>query len=214
MKAKTFFLIAAITALIALVLFLWHNAISSRGIIISAGIVFILAGALTALMSRRSLWQSKVAKTLTMISSVAAVIGGIALLYFNEEAGKAMPTVFAIATLFGAIWQFIVPLNRIMAGETQWAWLFTVPAALVGTAVYLFLLPNDAISDPQAMFGLGISLTIVAIASVIEGFLLRKGAVIATPISTPGAQAGGAGSSGSLSVTKGSTQPLDPENEG
>lgn len=170
MKSKTYFIVACVAALLSLLLFIWHNAISSRAIICIIAGVFNLAGVLTLIAGVRTRGRS-LARALTIISSVAAVVGATLLLIFSDEVSAWMPELMSMAVAVAAMWHTVVILRRPISTMDHIQWLLIAPAILVGEAVYLWLLPNE--SDPQVMTAMGVAAAVVAMVSAIEGFLLR-----------------------------------------
>ena len=173
MKPATYFIISSIAAVAAALLLFAHNAITSRGIILTLSIVFMLAGIGTLIYAVYGQWQSRVSRYVVGVSAVAAFVGGLLLLVYKEEVALTIPTIFGIICAAAAVWKFSIPLLQIKKSQQPWAWLFIAPAALLGVAIYLWTLPKSVESDPNAMAALAISLLIIAIASVIEGLMLR-----------------------------------------
>lgn len=170
MKAKVYFIYAAIAAVLSTLLILGRNVISSFAIICIVAAVFAIAGVLTLIASARVRTRN-MARMLTMLCSVAAVVGGVLLLVFSSAVAATLPAVMGVAVAAAALWQAMVILRRPISEAKHSRWLLISPAALIIIATYLWLLAPE--SDPQAMGAMGVAAAIIALSSAIEGFVLR-----------------------------------------
>lgn len=170
MKAKVYFIYAAIAALLSTLFTLGRNAISSFAIICIIAAVFAIAGVLTMIASAR-VRTNQLARVLTLLCSVAAVVGGVLLLVFSSAVATILPAVMGVAVAAAALWQAVVILRRPISEAKHSRWLLISPAALIATASYLWMLPPD--SDPLAMSAMGVAAAIIALSTVIEALILR-----------------------------------------
>ncbi|MGN0224157.1 MAG: hypothetical protein ACI4AM_09060 [Muribaculaceae bacterium] len=170
MKAKSYYIYAVTAAALSTLLTLARNLISSFAIICIIAAVFVIAGALTLIAGAR-VRTHKAARVLTLICSIAAVVGGVLLLVFNSEVATILPTVMSIAVAAAALWQTLVILRQPISEAKHSRWMLISPAALIVIASYLWLLQPH--SDPQAMTAMAVAAAIIAISTVIEAFILR-----------------------------------------
>lgn len=170
MKAKVYFIYAAIAAVLSTLLIIGRNVISSFAITCIVAAVFAIAGVLTMIASAR-VRSHQVARVLTLLCSVAAVAAGVLLLVFSSAVAAALPSVMGVTVAAAALWQAVVILSRPISAANHSKWMLISPATLIGIATYLWLLAPE--SDPQAMTAMGVAAAILALSTAIEGFMLR-----------------------------------------
>ena len=110
------------------------------------------------------------AATFSWLTSAAAVILGVCMLIFQDTFIPLVPVMFGILVAFSALYQFYI-LAIGARPVLLPGWLYIIPIALVGGAVYIFLQRPD-IHDPKIMLATGISLVVFGAGSLIEGILL------------------------------------------
>lgn len=175
MKGRNIFFAALLVLLAGVVLIITYQTIKSVGVVITGGILFMLAGLInmTGAMSRRRKDRvGAVSYVFTMITSVAAMILGLCLLLFQSTFTPLVPFIFGVLIACGALYQFFFLGYGCRPATCPW-WLYIVPIAMVGAAVYLFIQrPED--SDPVIMLVTGISLVVMGVAMVLESIFVGR----------------------------------------
>lgn len=179
MKGKNLIFIGLPVLAAGIALIFTHQGIRSTGVVITGGILFILAGILNLLAAgherrradRNGIRGHGVATaTVNWLACAGAVILGVCMLIFKDTFVALIPFIFGILIAFTAFYQLYV-----LAYGTRPAmlpgWLYIVPPVLAGGAVYLFLQKPGA-DDMVIMLATGISLTFFGMAAFAEGIML------------------------------------------
>ena len=175
MKGRSLIFTALLVLAAGIVLIITHASIRSTGVVTTGGILFILAGVLNMLVfegerKRGREGRGVFAATFSWLTSAAAVILGVCMLIFQDTFIPLVPVMFGILVAFSALYQFYI-LAIGARPVLLPGWLYIIPIALVGGAVYIFLQRPD-IHDPKIMLATGISLVVFGAGSLIEGILL------------------------------------------
>lgn len=174
MKGKSLMLTALLAAVAGVLLIIFRNDIHSTGVVITGGILFIVAGLLNLLIfehrGKKGKGNSAISTTFSWLTCAASVILGLCMLFFQNTFVGLVPVMFGILILFAAVYQyFILAIGArpvILPG-----WLYILPTAMVGGAVYVFMRPDNA-GDMPVVLTSGISFVLFGVASVIEAAIL------------------------------------------
>ena len=168
------------TALLALAagiaLMLTYKTVSSEGVVITGGVMFVLAGFINViafLSSRDEKGKSHLGSfglAFGWITSGAAVVLGLSMLIFVRTFVGLVPFIFGVLVVFGALFQFFV-LSVGIRPVTLPAWLYAFPLVLTGLSVYVFMQQSQT-DDQTIMLATGIAFTVFGAAMFIEGAML------------------------------------------
>lgn len=168
------------TALLALAagiaLIVAHRTVSSGGVVIAGGVMFVLAGFINViafLSSRDDSGRSHLGSfglAFGWLTSGAAVVLGLAMLIFQSTFVGLVPFIFGVLVVFGALFQFFV-LSVGIRPVTLPAWLYVFPLVLVGLAVYVFMRQSQT-DDHLIMLATGIAFAVFGAAMFIEGAMV------------------------------------------
>lgn len=178
MKGRNLFVIGLLVLAAGIALVITHTSVRSVGVVVTGGILFIMAGLLNMavfLGERRNPDRrpGAVASLFSWISSVAAVILGLCMLLFQSTFSSLVPFMFGVFVGFASLYQFFLLIYGSRPAKLP-GWLYIVPTALAGCAVYLFMQhPGDA-SDPVIMLSTGIALGVFGLTAVVEGVLIGR----------------------------------------
>lgn len=181
MKGRKLLLLALIVFFIGLILTITFKDIRSTGIVICGGILFILAGLLnlfTLLGNKdkhpasdgRAKGQSVTRMVFTWITSMAAVVLGICMLFFQATFITLVPILFGILVLSTGLFNFYILALAIRPVKLP-AWFYLGGLGLVGCAIYLFTLKAGA-DDSTLMLASGIALMCFAALTLAEGLMV------------------------------------------
>ena len=111
MKGRNLIITGAIALIVGVLMLIFRVQLANGGIVISAGILFVVAGVLNMtvfLGSRDSRGRSRIGAFGTAfgwIASAAAVVLGLAMLIFSKAFVALIGFVFAVMLLFAALFQ-------------------------------------------------------------------------------------------------------------
>lgn len=178
MKGRTLLLTAIPTLVVAVIMLITYDRILSEGVVIAAGILFILMGVLNVISyeddrRRGNVKPSVWAAVLSRLTSAAAIILGLSMVVFRDTFTSMVPFIFGMLACFGALHQLYL-LARGSWPVKLPVWLYAAPAALVGCATYLFMADVEADdADAAIMLTTAIALAVFGVATVIEAWLMR-----------------------------------------
>lgn len=176
MKGRKLIFTAVMAIAIGTTLILTYRSIRSTGVVISGGILFILAGVIntfTSLGTRDSDGRSRVSSwtmALGWITSAAAVVLGLCMLIFQSTFIGLVPFIFGVLVAFGALYQFFL-LGFGARPVTLPVWLFIAPVLLTAGSIYIFMQKAGA-DDSSIMLLTGISFAVFGAATLIEGIII------------------------------------------
>lgn len=175
MKVRNLYITGFLSLVIGIIIILSYRYISSAGIIIVGGSLFILVGLLNLVVfhgrHKNDTTPSALATIVSRITSAGAIILGLSLLIFNGTFASLIPIIFAIFIALLALDQFYiltVSSNRIYLSP----WFLLAPLALTGCALYLFLSESQPQNEETLMLCTGISATFFGVVSVIEALVV------------------------------------------
>ena len=178
MKGRNLFLIGLLVLVIGVVLILLHKSVTTGGIVITGGVLFVLAGLLNMavflgakpeIKAHRGMFSS----VFSWVSSVAAAILGLAMLIFEPTFAGLVPFMFGVLIAFGALYQFFL-LGYGSRPARLPGWLFVIPTVLTGAAIYLFVAPVPSLAGDIVLLVTGISLAVFGAATMTEVSLVGR----------------------------------------
>lgn len=174
MRGRKLFLTATVVLSAGIVLIISNRSVSSVGVVISGGIMFILAGVLNVgvMLGRGKEGRTRyglVASVVGWVASVAALMLGLAMLVFQSVFVPLVGFMFGVLVAFGALYQYFLFAYSMRSAGLP-GWFYVVPTALVGASVYLFTL-NPVESDGLIMLVGGISLTVFGVFVLVAGVM-------------------------------------------
>lgn len=189
MKGRSLILAAVLILAIGIILIITRLSITTFGIVVVGGILFVLSGLLNIfayLAERPRPAQVKAAREagfevkgrsgfaslMAWASSGAAVILGACMLIFTSTFLQLVPFVFALLITFGALYQFYLLAYGSRPTKLP-GWLFVVPVLLIGAAIYVFLQnAGHEVDDRLIMLITGISATLFGATLLTESIMI------------------------------------------
>ena len=174
MKGKSLLLTALLAIAVGVLLIIFRNDIHSTGVVISGGVLFIVAGLFNVLIfehkGKKGKGNGAVSTTFSWLTCAASVILGLCMLIFQNTFVGLVPVMFGILILFAAVYQyFILAIGSRPA--TLPCWLYILPTAMVGGAIYVFLRPVY-LGDMPVVLTSGICFVVYGLASIIEASII------------------------------------------
>ena len=179
MKGRNLIIMGLLALGAGLILVFTYSGIRSTGVVMTGGILFILAGIFNVLAAgyerRRAeraggRGRGMFASTLNWLACAGAVILGVCMLIFKDTFVALIPFIFGVLIAFAAFYQLYL-----LAYGTRPVmlpgWLYIVPLALAGGAVYLFV-QKPVLNDATIMLTTGIALAFFGLATFGEGIAL------------------------------------------
>lgn len=179
MKGKNLFLMGLLGIALGLILVIFRNSLADGGVVLTTGIIFVIAGLLNMsifLGSRDKQGRARMGAFGTAfgwVASAAAVILGLAMLIFSKAFTALIGFMFAVLILFAALFQ----MGLLLFGSKPHKlnnWFFVVPTILVGSAVYIFLRKPDAGGEHVVMWVTGCAFILFGAATLFEGLIIGR----------------------------------------
>ncbi|MCM1032843.1 MAG: hypothetical protein NC405_03710 [Odoribacter sp.] len=171
----------SIPAIIAgVILILTFRTMSSGGVVVAGGVLFILAGLVNLLLLRKqsgsmASGSRSFGRFFGLISTAASVLLGLSMLIFIDTFSSLVPYVFGTVVALGALIQILTVVTGMRRGILSAWWLICV-VALAGASVYLFIQTPEAGSDPPVMITTGISLVFFGVVMCVEKIIMMSAA--------------------------------------
>lgn len=178
MKGRNLFFIALLVLIAGVVLVCLQHSVSANGVVLTCGVLFILAGLFNITVFMSSGHDSKSGKgpfsaAISWVSSAAAVILGLCMLIFQGTFATLVAFMFGVLIAFGALFQFYL-LGYGSRPARLPGWLYIVPTALAAVAIYLFIQRDEAVPDDLAILLTGISLIVFGGATLVEAVIIGR----------------------------------------
>lgn len=179
----------SIPAIIAgVILILTFRTVSSGGVVVAGGVLFILAGFVNLLLLRKqsgsmASGSRSFGRFFGLISTAASVLLGLSMLIFIDTFSSLVPFVFGTVVALGALIQILTVITGMRRGILSAWWLICV-VALAGASVYLFIQTPVAGSDPSVMITTGISLVFFGVVMCVENVIMKSAARVESSIQT------------------------------
>jgi len=177
MKGRNLFLIGVPALAAGVALIFARNAVTTVGIAITCGVLFIIVGLLNIAaafwgQNREPKAQRGVLSTaVSWVCSAAALILGPMMLIFQPEFAAMVPFMFGVLIVFGAIYQLFLMVYGCRPVQLP-GWLYVAPVALTAAAIYLFVAGGENMTDDMALLITGISLAVFGLATAVEGYFV------------------------------------------
>lgn len=188
-RSLTFLALPALVA--GIILIITFRQISSSGVIVTGGILFIVAGVLNMMLftgKREHGKRNAIALVFSRVTSTAAVILGLSMLVFTETFTAMVPFIFGILIAMSALTQLYIALVGHRLGVLN-IWWALAAAVLAGASAYLFMQQPTESGDPAIMLVTGASLAFFGLTAVAEGIAAaaagRRGTECAAPAASP-----------------------------
>lgn len=167
----------SIPALIAgIAMIITYRSISSIGVIITCGVLFIAAGAGSLLLMHVGGTRKAFTVVLTRFTGAASILLGLSMLLFRETFTAIVPFMFGILVALQALYMFYI-LSVSRERKVLPGWLYVLATALGGAAAYLFIqTPGQESDDTTIMLVTGISLTVFGLAVLLCAILAARSA--------------------------------------
>lgn len=175
MKARNLIYIAVVSIAIGAALIVANKSISSNGVVMAGGIIFIVASLINALviyLEKKDSSRSVLTSMSGQLANVGALVLGICLLIFRSTFVVLVPYIFGIIVAIAACYQFFI-LAMGARPATLPGWLYLVPIVLVGAAIYLFTRHANAGEDHIIILVSGIALALFGIFTIIEASIIH-----------------------------------------
>lgn len=174
MKGKNLILTGILAAVVGLFMILFRHTLATGEVVRALGIIFVVAGVLNTtifLAQRDKDGNSKagvLGTTFGWVASAAAVVLGLAMIFFKESFVGIMGFMFAILILFASLFQVFLLLFGSRPTHLS-NWFFLVPTALVGAALYIFMSKPTTGGEAITMIVSGAALMVFGVFTIIEG---------------------------------------------
>lgn len=179
LKSRTASLLTGILILaIGVILIICNKLITGHGIIVVAGILFLLTGIINIVLyvTRKDGEGKKINRGFPLffgwIVSVAAIILGLCMLVFNSTFAGMIPFIFGLLIFFGAallILTMSVGVRKVVK-LPLWLWIFPVAMIIIGI---ITITRNAVKDDPTIMILTGVSMLIFGLTGMIVGAMLE-----------------------------------------
>ena len=174
MKGKSSILSALIILTLGVVMIIVNRSLTSQGVVIAGGIVFLVASVLNIWSLMRSpkegARRSWGASAIGWITGVAGVILGVSMLIFESAFVALVTFLFGALLVIGALFHFYV-LAISYRPVALPPWLYAVPLLLLGAGVYAlynFGVQNDSLTNIIT----GSGLVVFAIGVFLESYFI------------------------------------------
>ncbi|MCM1036263.1 MAG: DUF308 domain-containing protein [Bacteroides sp.] len=176
MKGRNLFLIGLLVLVAGVVLIILHKAVTTTGIVITGGVLFILAGLLNMAVFLGAKPETKAQRGMfsavfSWVSSAAAVILGLAMLIFEPTFAALVAFMFGVLIAFGALYQFFLLAYGCRPARLP-GWLYVIPTALAAGAVYLFIARDETLTGDMVLLITGVALAVFGLATAVEGSMI------------------------------------------
>lgn len=157
---------------IGIILILCNTKITGAGIIILAGILFLLTGLINlfVFVTKKDKDGNPANKGMSLIFgwfvSLAAMILGLCMLVFNSTFGEMIPFIFGLLVFFGAIMQsYIIMFDvRKIINMPAWVWVFPTAMAILAIVIATRTAVTD---DSLIMILTGVAMILFGLSSVV-----------------------------------------------
>lgn len=176
MKGKSLFLMSIPALIAGIAMIITYRSISSIGVIITCGVLFIAAGAGSLLLMHGGGTRKAFTVALTRFTGAASILLGLSMLLFRETFTAIVPYMFGILVALQALYMFYI-LSASHERKVLPGWLYVLATALGGAAAYLFIqTPGPESDDSTIMLVTGISLTVFGLAVLLCAILAARSA--------------------------------------
>lgn len=170
-------LTGALILAIGIVLIICNKLITGRGVVILAGILFLITGIVNLIVyvTRKDKDGNPINKGMAMffgwLVSIAAMVLGICMLVFISTFNALIPFIFGLLIFFGAIMlaaTFIFTVGKIVRVP---GWLWVAPAVMIILGI-VTLTREAGTDDPLIMILTGVSMILFGFTGIILGVIV------------------------------------------
>lgn len=169
MKGRTLTLLGVLAGLVAAALIIARNHITPAGVVLTGGILFILAGICNAIVVSRNR-TSSISRSFGYTANAASIVLGICMIAFVESFVPLVSFIFGVLVALFSIWQFYVLASGIKPYRLA-AWLYVFPIALLGIAAYI-IFGKASLEAFPIILSTGIAVAVLALGCLVEGGML------------------------------------------
>lgn len=177
MKASTTLLTGLIILAAGIVLIICNRTITQSGIVITAGILFLLSGIVNTVLylsgndKNGEPKHKGASKFFGIVVSMASLMLGLSMFIFNDTFQSMIPMLFGLILLFGTIVQVYIIFTITRAvGIPGWTYIF--PGIIMVLSLIVFM---AKLTEPQLMIISGSGLVVFGIGGFVESMLLGSG---------------------------------------
>ncbi|MCM1451947.1 MAG: hypothetical protein NC102_06790 [Clostridium sp.] len=169
MKGRTLTFFGILAAVVAAALIIARNSITPLGVVLTGGILFILAGLANCIAISRNK-EAGAGKVFGYVANAASIVFGICMIAFQGSFVPLVTFIFGLLVAMLAIWQFYV-LAAAVRPHVLPGWLYVFPIALAVAATYIFV-AKDSVAQLPIILVTGISAAVLAAGCLVEGSML------------------------------------------
>lgn len=175
--AKVPLLTGVLALAIGIVLIICNKMITGKGIVVLAGILFLLTGIVNLMLyvTRRTPDGERVnggvAFFFGWLVSIAAMILGLCMLVFIPTFTALIPFIFGVLIIFGALMiviTFMFSLRKVIV-MPGWLWIFPLAMLVLGIII---MSQKATVSDSLIMILTGSSLIIFGLAAIFTATVI------------------------------------------
>lgn len=176
MKLRDSGLWALLLVVIGIVLIVMHADVKARGLVVTAGIVFLLTGVIALVIWRRALWMqrqradapapSAIGTALGWITISGGVLLGVAMLIFTSTFEGAVPYCLGLLLALASLSQMYTLLIGVRPLRLP-LWLWAFPVLIGAAAVWDFALTAGE-QDSVLMIVTGAGVALFGVALTVE----------------------------------------------
>ncbi len=178
MKASTTLITGLVILAAGIVLIICNDKITQNGVVIAAGILFLLSGIINTVLyiadgqkdGENKTARSGISKFFGIVVSIAAFMLGLSMFIFSTTFESLIPMLFGLILLFGALVQIYI----VAVAQRQDAiplWLFVVPGVLLVLSLIVFM---ANLSEPRLMTITGSGLVLFGVGGFVESMFLNS----------------------------------------
>lgn len=162
---------------IGAVLIICNKMVTGHGVIVLAGILFLITGVINLVLyvTRRTAdgqrLNTGLSHVLGWLVSVAAIILGLSMLFFETTFNSLIPFIFGVLVFFGALMLIINMLFgvRKLIKVPVWMWLFPFVIVVLGVIV---ITRRATVDDSLIMILTGASMLLFGLGAVVLGAMV------------------------------------------
>lgn len=164
---------------IGVVLIICNKLITGQGIIVLAGVLFLLTGIINIALyvTRRDAEGKRIRSGMSLflgwLVSIAAILLGLCMLVFTSTFNAMIPFIFGSLIFLGSlmlIFTFIFGVRKIVV-LPAWVWLFPFAMIVLGVVI---ITRNPIHDDPLIMILTGVAMIIFGITGIIVGIIVAS----------------------------------------
>lgn len=175
-KRTTSLLSGLLIFAIGIILLICNDRITGKGIVVLAGILFLLTGIINLIIdvTQKDEEGKRVNHGISLVFgwlvSIAAMILGLSMLIFTSTFSSLIPFIFGVLIFFGALmlaFTFLVSMRKIVK-VPGWLWLFPIAMVICGGITFS---QKPDVNDPLIMILTGVSMLLFGLTGVIVGII-------------------------------------------